>query len=129
MSRPEFSKETKRKAWERAKNHCEASGTLYGLGAGQRCNMRLDHGVEYDHILACSNGGDASLENCAAVCPPCHRFKSSKIDTPRAAKSDRQFDSARNIKSKHNWGRRPLRGNKSNVRDIHDDLKEEEISR
>jgi 5-methylcytosine-specific restriction endonuclease McrA len=99
MPRIEFSKSVKRAAWDRAGGRCEASGVLYGLPETVVCGRDLRHGVEYDHVLADSNGGAASLENCAAVCPRCHAYKSREVDTPRAAKSVRQGDKHRGIKS------------------------------
>ena len=108
MARSEFSKTTKRAALARAMNHCEASGFLYGLPATAACGVNLAHGVEFDHVLADSNGGDASLGNCLAVCVKCHKYKTAKHDTPRAAKGLRQQDKARGIKRKHNWGKRSM---------------------
>ncbi|URQ76203.1 MAG: HNH endonuclease [Candidatus Ochrobactrum gambitense] len=95
--RKEFSKNTKRQALERSQMRCEASGPFYGLKEGQRCSISLSNGVEFDHYLACSNGGDNSLENCISACPRCHRFKTSQFDTPRAAKTKRQSDKAKGI--------------------------------
>jgi 5-methylcytosine-specific restriction enzyme A len=92
MSRKEFSKATKRAALERSDGGCEATGIFYGLSDGSKCFNRLSRGVEFDHILACSNGGDNSLANCLAICPICHRFKTKNHDTPRAAKIKRQSD-------------------------------------
>jgi hypothetical protein len=53
--------------------------------------------VEYDHIDLDANSKDNSLGNCAAVCIPCHRFKTAKHDTPKAAKTLRQQDKARGV--------------------------------
>lgn len=71
---------------------------MYGLEPGKRCNALLTKRVEFDHILACSNGGDNSLSNCACICGVCHDFKSHKIDTPRAAKIVRQRDKDNGIR-------------------------------
>ena len=92
MSRKEFTKSTKRAALKRANSQCEAVGVMYGLEPDTRCGKSLAHGVEFDHIILAANGGDASLENCAAVCIPCHRYKTAKHDTPMAAKTVRLFD-------------------------------------
>ena len=86
MSRKEFSRATKREALKRAFNKCEVEWTLTG-----RCNASLSSGVEFDHILACSNGGDNSLDNCQCVCRACHKLK-TKTDITRAAKTKRQSD-------------------------------------
>ena len=113
MARREFSKQIKREALKRSGRLCEAEGALYGLKSGQRCNCTLAVGVAFDHILADSNGGEPTLENCAAVCLPCHAFKTRHFDTPRAAKIKRVSDKALGIRkpksfqkpigSKYNW--------------------------
>ena len=92
MPRKEFSKETKRAALKRSGNLCEAVGFLYGLAPDTRCNGNLGNGVIFDHILADSNNGEPTLENCAAICAVCNRFKTDKFDTPRAAKIKRVSD-------------------------------------
>lgn len=98
--RKEFSKAVKRDALLRSGGLCEAVGPLYGLEPEQRCNVKLSYGVHFDHVNADSNGGEPTLENCAATCPHCNMFKAHKHDTPRAAKVKRQFD-------KHNGIVRP----------------------
>lgn len=97
MSRHEFTKATKRAALARSEGRCEAVGAWYNLAPGCRCNAPLAAGVEFDHIDLDANSHDNSLENCAAVCIPCHRFKSANIDTPKAAKTLRQQDKARGV--------------------------------
>lgn len=92
MSRAEFTKPIKRAALERSGGLCEASGPLYGLQPAQRCNAPLGYGVEFDHVVLAANGGDNSLENCAAVCIRCHARKTREHDTPLAAKTVRQQD-------------------------------------
>lgn len=89
MPRSEFSKATKLAAYDRSGGTCEATGKLYGLPPRMRCGRSIVNGAEYDHLNADSNGGDTSLENCRAVCTPCHRYKTSTIDAPRAAKTAR----------------------------------------
>jgi 5-methylcytosine-specific restriction endonuclease McrA len=113
MSRAEFSKPTKRLALHRSGGQCEARGTMYGLGLAVRCFAPLGYGVEFDHILLAANGGGNSLENCAAVCIKCHKWKTANHDTPKAAKTLRQQDKALGIRKrpsfqkppgwKHNW--------------------------
>lgn len=106
MTRREFTKETKRQAWERAAGHCEGRGSWYGLNKGERCNMPLDRGVEYDHIDCDANSKDNSLENCAAVCARCHSFKTRHIDIPKAAKTLRQQDKHRGIRGGRGFDKR-----------------------
>ena len=98
-NRREFSKETKRHALKRSGLLCEAVGAMYGHPAGHRCNAPLSAGVQYDHIVLDANSKDNSLENCAAVCIPCHRWKTANHDTPMAAKTVRMQDKARGIRS------------------------------
>lgn len=99
MARREFSKKTQREAFQRSGFKCEAIGAMYGLPAGQRCNADLSYGVEYDHIVLDANSKDNSLENCAAVCIKCHKWKTANHDIPMAAKTVRQQDKARGIKT------------------------------
>lgn len=110
MARAEFSKETKRQALKRSTKLCEATGVWYGLEPGQRCNMPLSRGVEFDHIILEANSHDNSLENCAAVCIPCHKIKTAKHDTPTAAKTVRQRDKHLGIRGpKRPWPKQPFR--------------------
>lgn len=96
-NRAEFSKKTKRQALERSQLKCEAIGAMYGLDNGVKCGVSLAFGVEFDHIVLAANGGDNSLDNCAAVCIKCHRFKTQHHDVPMAAKTVRVQDKARGI--------------------------------
>jgi hypothetical protein len=98
MSRREFTRQTKRDALKRSGQCCEAIGRMYGLQEGQRCNAPLAYGVEFDHVILDANSKDNSLENCAAVCIKCHKFKTTKHDTPLAAKTQRQQDMALGIR-------------------------------
>ncbi len=107
MKRLEFSRATKEQADERAKDCCEGEGPMYGLPEGVRCNIFLGKGRQYDHILACSNGGDSTLANCCVCCVTCHAFKTAKIDVPRAAKIERVRRKHREIKRpKFKWPKR-----------------------
>lgn len=105
--RQEFTKATKRLALRRSDFRCEAEGVLYGLPPDTRCNGGLSHGFDFDHILAASNGGDNSIQNCAVVCKTCHAFKTRKNDTPRAAKTVRISDKHLGIEGpRHKWAKR-----------------------
>lgn len=88
--RREFSTKTRKQALQRSGKRCEASGPIYGLPTGMRCTADLSLGVEYDHFILDANSKDNSLENCRAVCPKCHRFKTSNHDQSLAAKTTRQ---------------------------------------
>ena len=105
--RREFSKAVRREALLRSGGLCEAVGPLYGLEPEQRCNVKLSYGVHFDHVNADSNGGEPTLENCAATCPHCNMFKAHKHDTPRAAKVKRQYDKHNGIvRPKGKWPKR-----------------------
>jgi len=88
--RREFATKTRKQALKRSGLICEAAGPWYGLPEGQRCTRSLGAGVEYDHLILDANSKDSSLENCRAVCPKCHAWKTANRDTPTAAKTVRQ---------------------------------------
>jgi hypothetical protein len=104
-----FSKQVKRAALERSGGKCEAKGELYGLPAQIMCGASLAYGVEFDHYILWANSRDSSLDNCLAVCPSCHRFKTANHDTPKAAKTVRQRDKHSGIRTTRN----PLPGSKA----------------
>lgn len=107
MARAEFSKATKREAWERSGGVCEAHGPWWGLAEGIRCTNVVS---EYDHIILDANSKDNSITNCAAVCKRCHRWKTDHRDIPTAAKTRGQQDKHRGITGpKRPWGKRPMR--------------------
>lgn len=122
MSRAEFSKQTKRDARKRADGHCEATGAMYGLEPGQRCNMPLERGVEFDHIILEANSHDNSLENCAAVCKRCHGIKTNKHDIPVAAKTVRQRDKHNGIRNASKMRSRGFGFTPPKVKQLHEDL-------
>jgi 5-methylcytosine-specific restriction enzyme A len=110
MSRQEFNKPTKRAALKRAEGRCEAVGAMYGLATDTRCSASLAHGVNFDHVILEANSHDNCLDNCAAVCIPCHRYKTAKHDIPLAAKTVAQRDKANGIRSRRGP---PLPGTKA----------------
>lgn len=94
-----FPKEVKRAALQRSGLRCEATGALYGLPDETRCNADLSYGVEFDHLILWANSRDSTFDNCRAVCPKCHRYKTAQHDTPKAAKTVRQRDKANGIRN------------------------------
>ena len=98
MPRRNFDKPTKRAALARSGGMCEAEGPLYGWEPGVMCLAPLAYGVEFDHFDLWANSRDSSIENCRAVCPKCHVFKTANHDTPKAAKTVRQGDKHRGIR-------------------------------
>ena len=102
-----FDKPTKRETLKRSGGKCEADGPIYGLAEGQRCSIPLGYGVEFDHYILWANSRDSSLDNCRAVCPRCHAYKTRQHDTPKAAKTVRQRDKHLGItKPKKPWPKR-----------------------
>jgi 5-methylcytosine-specific restriction enzyme A len=78
MNRQEFSAKIKVAAFERSGGHCEI------------CTRKLATGdINYDHIIPCESGGNASLDNCQVLCRSCHRTKTDREDRPTIAKSRR----------------------------------------
>ena len=88
--RHEFSRGTKKAALLRSGGVCEASGTVYGLEPETRCTVSLGLGVEFDHYpLPAHAENSNTVENCQAVCPAHHRFKTRTFDIPVEAKLKR----------------------------------------
>lgn len=81
--RREFSKQTKRDAFVRAKGFCQTP----------QCGCKLMRGnIFYDHIIPDGLGGEPTLENCQVLCKSCHNLKTAKTDVPRIAKAKRVRD-------------------------------------
>jgi 5-methylcytosine-specific restriction endonuclease McrA len=75
MTRQEFSKSTKLKAFLAAKGLCK------------NCGIKLSTAnVEFHHDKECTFGGDAKLDNCVPLCKNCHRAV-TKQQAPVIAKS------------------------------------------
>ena len=54
------------------------------------CGLPLQVGkIHYDHIVPDQLGGEATLDNCQAVCVGCHKDK-TREDVGRIAKAKRQ---------------------------------------
>lgn len=88
--RYEFKKSVKQEALRRSGGICEAVGPVYGHEPEQGCDRPLSYGVEYDHYpLPATDLGSDHVANCCAVCPQCHRFKTSNYDIPMQAKGRR----------------------------------------
>ena len=78
MKRDEFSAKTKDQAAQRANGFCEKCRAPM---AGRR--------FEFDHVLPDALGGKATLANCQAICPKCHKEKTAS-DVRGIRKADRQ---------------------------------------
>jgi len=91
MARLEFSKTTKRAAWDRAAGHCE------------NCTKPSRPGdVEYDHIIEDYFDGGNGLDNCRVLCKSCHSGKTKK-NAPVIAKSRRLRDKNAGIKKRSSF--------------------------
>jgi len=93
--RREFSKQTKRQAFERSNGCCES------------CSAKLFAGkFRYDHIIPDGIGGEPILDNCQVICMACDASKTYGIDIPRIAKAKRISDRAKGIEkpSRGTWG-------------------------
>lgn len=103
-NRREFKQTTRKAALKRAAGRCEGYGEIFGLGTN-RCGGALAHGVYFEHVDPDYNSKDNSLENCAAVCPRCWRFKTDTYDKPLVAKTKRMAAKDCGLKRpKGTWG-------------------------
>jgi len=102
MSRRDFSKPTKREAWNRARGICECQLlALAGISGFtlEGCGGRLGPGnTFYEHIIVDRAGGKPTLENCAVLVKTCWQAKTADHDLPKAAKVRRQEDMAASIR-------------------------------
>lgn len=121
--RAEFPRKVKREALLRSGGLCEATGAVYGLDPGKRCNAPLSHGVEFDHYpLPATDRDSDTLDNCVACCRVCHRTKSSAYDVPMQAKNKRQRDRHLGIRPKSKLrSRNTFRPSEPRVRQLHED--------
>ena len=80
--RKEFSKQTKRQAWERCGGRCECG-----------CGLPIQGTPEYDHIQEDYVSKDNSLSNCQVLSARCHRLKTAaarpQIDRTRRLEEKR----------------------------------------
>ncbi len=97
--RREFSRKTKRLAWERCGGQCEM------IRGGVRCTAPIDLGrFIYDHIDPTWYSKNNELENAQVICLPCNADKTA-ADQGNIAKSKRIRD--KRIKAK--TAKRPFR--------------------
>lgn len=75
--RAEFSKTTKRAAWDRCGGVCQCG-----------CLQPIRGTPEYDHIIEDTLGGGNELDNCAVLDPKCHARK-TKARRPEIDKARR----------------------------------------
>ena len=103
MARKEFTKATQRKALERSGYVCEAI-----TPAGPRCPIKVGNGspVEFHHIVADTMGGEPTLDNCAALCPRCHKIETALL-AKVTSRAQRRADKHNGVTDPH---RRELTG-------------------
>jgi 5-methylcytosine-specific restriction endonuclease McrA len=108
--RKEFSRATKRAAWERCGGWCE--GQIIAANGERvmfiRCNAPLGAKFTYDHRIPDWIGGDNALDNCQVLCPACDKPKTA-IDQGVIAKSKRIQDKRIRAKTTRN----PLPGSRA----------------
>jgi 5-methylcytosine-specific restriction endonuclease McrA len=69
-----FSEEVKQAALRRAGYQCECTRIACNVHREYRCPTRLVDGRWHaHHKLADSKGGKDTLDNCQALCIPCHK--------------------------------------------------------
>lgn len=106
MTRREFTKPQRKQMLARSGGRCEAKGAPFGLEPGQRCGADLAYGVRFEHIWPDGCGGAADLENGAAVCLKCWRWKTDNYDAKHTAKTRRVREKHQGIRQKRPWPKR-----------------------
>ncbi len=85
MKRDEFTPKIKLAAWDRCNGHCET------------CHAKIAGGAQYDHVIPCGLGGEATIDNCKCLCSKCHRLKTSTQDVPNIARAKRRERKAKGV--------------------------------
>lgn len=88
--RHEFSRKTRREAWERCNEQCEQCSAPLGSGR-----------FEYDHRIPDWMGGSNALINCVVLCLRCHDDKTAR-DQGHIAKVKRILDKRIKAKTSRN---------------------------
>ena len=101
MPRLEFTRKTRRQAFERAAGNCEAVGARYGLPDDGGYRGCINKPCEVDHDKTAEEGGTNELSNAVALCRKCHAWKTAN-DLRRIRKADRMRD-------KHTHAMKPSR--------------------
>lgn len=110
--RRDFSKATKRLAYERSQGICECHRVWQLPTYRTGCGVKLSPGnCFYEHIEPDRLGGLNDLDNCAALSKTCWKLKTSGYDRPKIDKSRRVSDLARGIRRES--FHRPLPGTKA----------------
>lgn len=100
-TRRNFSKATKREAFERSSGVCECHRVWQLPTYRSGCGASLSPGnVFFEHIEPDRLGGLNDLSNAAALCKTCWKLKTADYDRPTIDKSRRVSDLARGIRSR-----------------------------
>ena len=95
-ARNNFSKDTKRAAYERSGGICECHLIPHVFKVA--CGLRLSPGnTFYEHINPDKISGRNDLDNAAVLTKTCWKIKTATFDLPTIAKSNRTQDRARGI--------------------------------
>ena len=101
LTRKNFTKETKRLAYERSNGICEchllAKAGIPGFSI-EGCGVKLRSGhINYEHINPDGLDGGNDLDNAATLSRNCWRKKTNEYDLPTIAKANRRRDRDRGI--------------------------------
>jgi hypothetical protein len=98
LDRLEFTKQTKREAYDRSRGICECF-LCPQLRRPEGCGRPLGiANTYYEHIVQDGIRQDNSLDNCAVLTKTCWQEKTAMHDLPTIAKSNRVRDRARGIR-------------------------------
>lgn len=59
----------------------KVKGAVFERDGGKCCTCGTTEGIEYDHKIPVSRGGDSSFENVQLLCRPCNRKKRARLAT------------------------------------------------
>ena len=85
-----FHEDTKQAAYERADGRCECLRQSCSAHFGGRCGRLLMAGWHAHHVRAPSEGGSDELDNCEALCIPCHEA-TEQVRALRAQRPSRRW--------------------------------------
>lgn len=88
-----FSEGTKHAAYQRARGRCECLRQSCAAHYPGRCGRSLVAGWHAHHVRTPSEGGSDELDNCKALCIPCHEAV-EQVRALRARHSSRRRSDA-----------------------------------
>ena len=72
-----FSESTKDAAFKRSQGYCECARVSHAHWLGRCATAITRHSAEYHHVVSQDAYGSDGLENCEALCVPCHKATGS----------------------------------------------------